>query len=67
MEDDGYLAVKDAAEKRIARKRLVRKFVLDKVAELEESSSNTVGKEMENVVEAPWSDYVHSLDSDYYH
>ena len=62
MVDDGYLVVKDAAEKRIGRKRLVSKFVLDNVAESKELSSNTVGKEMESVVEAPWSNYVHSLD-----
>ena len=29
--------------------------------------SATVGKDMENIVEAPWSNYVHSQDSDYYH
>lgn len=62
-----YVKVKAASDKRIKCTRKVAKFISNKVAELEEQSSNVViCEEKSNVLPSPWTIAVHNLRPDYY-
>ena len=54
MNEENYLEIREVALNRLRRKAIVSSFILEKVEEMKNESSTSVGKEKDEVKDAPW-------------
>ena len=54
MNEENYLEIREVALNRLRRKAIVSSFILEKVEEMKNESSTSVGKETDEVEDAPW-------------
>ena len=66
MKKVNYVVVKNAADARSKRKRVMAKFIVTKVKEMSETETMEIGEDKALVDPAPWSVLVHGLNRSYY-